>query len=95
MATQAVADDELLWAWKPKLHYFEHLLDIVLAEKLNLCYLWNFGEEDLIGTAIDIASMTHRLRTSDRTLDRYYVRLGLALTGRDRVPIGPPSWLLT
>ena len=93
MATEAVAAGQLLWAWKPKLHYFEHLLDVVTSEKLNLCYLWNFAEEDLIGVSIDLAGMTHRLTVSERTLDRYYVRLALAFARRDVVPSGPPAWI--
>jgi len=93
LATGAIAARELLWAWKPKLHYFEHLLDVVVSERLNLCYLWNFAEEDLIGVSIDIAGVTHRLSVPERTLDRYYIRIALAFAKRDVVATGPPAWL--
>ena len=89
----AVANRRRWFAWKPKFHYYEHLLDTVLYERLNPTWLWNYAEEDLIGTSIDLASASHRSTVPERALDRYMPRLGLAFSGRDRVPVGPPPWL--
>ena len=94
LATNAVAATSSLWLWRPKLHYFEHLLDTIREERINMVYLWNFREEDLMGVGISVASMTHRLTAPDRTLDRYAIRLGLALQGRGEVPAGRPAWLV-
>ena len=93
MSKWALSQGKRLYAWKPKHHYFEHLNMTVRRERLNPKFLWNYAEEDLIGSAIDIASRVHRLTASARTLDRYYLALGLALLGRGKAPIGPPPWL--
>ena len=93
LANQAIRDNKKLWSWKPKLHYYEHFLDILNQEKINYVYLWNFSEEDLIGTSSSIASMTHRLVVPSRTLDRYYIRCALVWGSRNVVSTGPPEWL--
>jgi hypothetical protein len=81
-----------LYAYKPKLHYFEHMCDVIRVEKLNPAWYWNFAEEDLMGTAIDLGSKTHRTTVPERVLDRYWIRLALAFSGRGSAPVGPPSW---
>ena len=81
-----------LFAWRPKLHYFEHLLDTIVTEKLSFHALWNFAEEDLIGSTIKVSHRSHRMTVMERTLDRLYVRMGLAFAGRDKAPVGMPPW---
>ena len=93
LANQAIRDNKKLWSWKPKLHYYEHFLDILNQEKINYVYLWNFSEEDLIGTSSSIASMTHRLVVPSRTLGRYYIRRASVWGSRNVVSTGPPEWL--
>ena len=89
----ALDQQRRLYAWKPKFHYFHHMIRNTCQERINPSWLWNYSEEDLTGVAIDLGSMTHRSSVSERLLDRYYARLGLALAGRDQAPIGRPSWL--
>ena len=93
LAVWGVGERRRLYAWKPKFHYFEHMLDRIVEEGINFTYLWNYGEEDVIGTAINIASQTHRLTVPRRTLGRYFLRLGLAFSGREKPRPGRPPWL--
>ena len=79
--------------WKPKFHYFEHYLDRLLVERLHPRLFWNYGEESVIGDAINIASRTHRLTAPERTLCRYYIWLMLKLLHRDKTRKGCPHWL--
>ena len=70
LATSAVQDRRKAFAWKPKFHYFEHMLDRLLVERIHPRVWWNFKEEDLIGLGIDIASRTHKMNATERVLDR-------------------------
>ena len=90
LANLALARREKQYGWKPKLHYFEHMLDTILVERINPTYFWNFAEEDLIGTAIDVASRTHRWTVAERVLDRLFLKLALVFAGRGPAPVGPP-----
>jgi hypothetical protein len=67
----------------------EFLLTQLAAQRL----FWNYAEESLIGDAISIASRTHRLTATERTLDRYYIRVLLMVRSRERVRTGRPTWL--
>ena len=90
LATLALANRMPLWAWKPKHHYMEHFADTLKVERLHPRLLWNFAEEDVIGLAIGVASGTHRSTIVERTMDRLYIRMALALSGRGRPLTGPP-----
>jgi hypothetical protein len=92
LAVEALELGVSLYAFKPKLHYFEHLCDTVLEERINPSWYWNFGEEDLMGTVIDLGCKTHRSTVAARILDRYWIRLALAFAGRGASPVGPPAW---
>ena len=93
LAVWAVESRRKLFAWRPKFHYFEHLLDTTRLEKINIHAFWNFAEEDVIGSTMDISHRTHRLTVMERTLDRLYIRMGLAFAGRDQAHRGRPPWL--
>ena len=46
-----------------------------------------------IGDVTSIASLTHRLTASERTLQWYRIRLGFHLLGRRAGKVGKPAWL--
>ena len=60
-----------LYGWKPKFHYFEHMLDIMESERIHPRLWMNWHEESLLGNTTSIASRTHRLTAPERFLDRY------------------------
>lgn len=66
----AVKARKMLYAWRPKFHYFEHMLDIMVAELLHPRLWMNWHEESLLGDSTRIASRTHRLTAPERFLDR-------------------------
>jgi hypothetical protein len=82
-----------LFAYKPKFHYFEHMIDRATQERLNFNIFWNFREEDLVGLSIDLSCKSHKTSVYERTLDRYLLRLYLALLGRDVAQTGEPPWV--
>ena len=93
LSCSALAEGKRLFMWRPKFHYFEHMLDNITTERLHPRLFWNYGEEDVIGAAIGVACRTHRLTAPERTCDRYYIRLLLALKRRETVRVGKPDWL--
>ena len=75
------------------MHYWEHLMDRILREKIHPRVFMNWGEESLIGDVTNVASITHRFTLSERTLQRYRLRLVSKLLDRKFGRTGKPVWL--
>ena len=84
LALHALQNGVCRWALKPKHHQLQHSLEEVGIDKLNPSFFWNFADEDMLGRLKPIAGRTHRAKMSQRTLQRYLVRVNMRWKRRAR-----------
>ena len=88
IASAALAAGQVHWAWKPKFHQFEHLLDEILRTHYNPRFEWNYADEDAIGHYIVTAEGTHPWTVPLSTVQRHNVDMVLRWQDRGGVPTG-------
>ena len=59
LAASRFSDENRLWKVQPKLHLFEHLLEVTAIIYGNPRYFWTYADEDLVGQMVDIAETVH------------------------------------
>ena len=59
LAAEAAAAGKKLWKAQPKLHLFCHLCEWQIPLRLNPRMYWTYGDEDLVGKLIEVASSCH------------------------------------
>ena len=59
LSASRFSDENRLWKVQPKLHLFEHLLEITAILYGNPRYFWCYADEDLVGQMVDIAETCH------------------------------------
>jgi hypothetical protein len=77
LANDALSREVCLYAMKPKMHQFDHLIDEIADDKLNPALFWNFADESLLGDLKKIVAKCHRRTLVQRTMQKYMLRVRL------------------
>ena len=71
LARNAFNDSQRLWKMSPKLHLFMHLCEWQAIVWGNPRFYWTYGDEDLVGSMIDIAETCHPFTMSATVLFKW------------------------
>ena len=75
LAAEAVQNNALMWALRPKLHGLCHIILGAAADSRNPKYFSCFLDEDFLGKVIKVAEKCHRVTVCGAVLQRYLVRM--------------------
>lgn len=75
LAAEALQNNELIWALRPKLHAMSHVILGVEADSRNPKYFSCFLDEDFLGKVVKVAAKCHRVTVCGAVLQRYLVRM--------------------
>ena len=87
LAQQAFERGEALWRFRPKLHYFDHLLTETSQSRLNPKHLGCWEDESYLGRIKKLGTKCHGKSMLTTSLLRYFLYLGLRWESRRRLQL--------
>lgn len=89
LAAEAMKDGKLLWKYRPKYHYFLHLLDDLRSSSLNMFFASNFLDEDHMKVMRSVGSSCHPRTSRTMWARRYILKKSVSFGALHRNPDEP------
>lgn len=91
LAAEAMEDGQLLWKYRPKYHYFLHLLEDLRSSSLNMFFASNFLDEDHMKVMRSVGSSCHPRTSRTKWARRYILKKKCSVRCRAQ----KPRWTMT